>query len=394
MSDRFQLSERGKHEQRGSEPLVESLENRRLLHGGMFGGGFHFSGGDDGGFGFGHGGNSITFSEAPAAVQMGLDNLAATDHLPAPTSSQTVFLSNVNGVERYSVDIVSTGTSSVLTVDQTGAPVTAPAKSTTTFSDLQTSAPAAANEITAIANALSLAVPAGTATVNVTTTAGGAVTYTVRLSSSSSTSTTTGRHSHGAIVSVDASGNPVGNQSLPFSVIPSAIQNGLNAHAPSGATPLSATSTQTVQVRTLNGVTTYSTVFSTTGTRTKVTVNAAGALVSLPSHTSTTFAALTLPAVQTELQTLANADGFSGTIPSTQPVDVFDEGNGTTISSVTLPVTKTDRNGNTFMINVTISVDQNGNPTTLPTDGSAAGDFHSGGFVRFGGGGRVIRFSF
>src|SRR5262249_30262080 len=89
---------------------------------------------------------------------------------------------------------------------------------------------------------------------------------------------------------------------------------------------------------------------------------------------STTFGALST-AVQTELQTLATADGVAGTIASTQTVDAYDEANGTTIYSVTLQATKTgDTSGATYTFNLTISVDQNGNPTTLPRDAGGSGD--------------------
>lgn len=361
-------------------PAIEPLESRRLLSGS-----FHLGGS---GFGLGHHGhnaNTIAFSQAPAAVQTGLDNLAATDKVTAPTATQTVFLGNSQGVETYTVDITSTGTETRLTVDQNGNPVTAPTNSTTTFGAITNAA--VTKEISAIATALSLTAPTSSTMVKVST-VNGVSTYTVRLSSSSNT---TSRHHGGAAISVDSNGNPVGDQNLPFSVIPTAIQNGLNTNRPSGAAALAATSTQTVNVDTANGVTTYSTTFTTNGTQTTVTVNASGQLTKLPSTSTTQFQNIPLVA-QKELQTLATADGVSGTISATQTVNVYDEGNGTTIYSVTLSASKTTSGGQTLTFNVTISVDQNGNPTVPPTEGgefgNQAGEFEGGSSGEFGSFGR------
>jgi hypothetical protein len=283
-------------------------------------------------------------------------------------------LGNNSGVETYTVDVSGTGTETRLTVDSAGNPVTKPTRTTTTFGAVGNSA--VTDEITAIATALGLTAPTSTTSVNVTTPAnGGTVVYSVQLSSSSGT---TGRHHRGAVITVDANGNPVGDQRLPFGVIPSAIQAALNANKPSGATALDATSTQNVSVRSQNGVTTYSVVFTATGTETTVTVNAAGALASLPSKSTTDFQSISA-AAQAELQKIATADGMSATIATTQSVSVYDEANGTTVYSVTLSAT-TSRGTR----NVTISVDQNGNPTTLPNGGEFGGIFPPG---DFGGGG-------
>lgn len=337
-------------------PAVEILEGRRLLSASAHGA---FSGG-------GHLGPTIEFSQAPAKVQAGLDALATADGLADPTSTQTVYLSNVNGVERYSVDVAGTGTTTVLTVNQNGAAVTAPTKSATTFGDLQAADSAAANEITAIASALNLTAPASTTSVNVTTPSGGTAIYSVRLSSSS---TSGGR---GTTVTVDANGNPVGNQNLPFSVLPSAIQAGLTSLA--GTT---IDSTAMVHVRTLNGITTYSTTIATgTGTSNTVTVNASGVAASLPSATQTTLGTLQSSdaAAATELQTLATADGYAGTLPASTVVSAYDEANGTTIYTISVPVSQTGSSGSsTCTINLTLSVDQDGNPTVLPTGGRDRG---------------------
>ena len=343
----------------GSDVGIERLEGRQLLSG------------SHAACGFGRGGaepvSTIAFSLAPAAVQTGLDALATTDKLTAPTATTTVRLGNANGVETYSVTLTATGTVSRLTVDAAGAPVTAPTQTTTTFAALGTSDAAAAAEISTIATALSLTAPASTATVHVTTPSAGAATYSIVLM------TSTGR-GRGVAVMVDASGNPVGNQSLPASAIPAGILAGLNSAAPTGATALTATSTQRVRIATVDGVTTYSTMFTTTGTRTTVTVNGAGTATSLPSSTTSTFG-VAPAAVQAELQALATADGYSGTIPSTQATTVYSEPNGTTLYGVTLTVTTTTASGTATR---TFVVDASGNPTTLPAAGPSTGGIVSG----------------
>ncbi|MDB5358448.1 MAG: hypothetical protein JWN24_4901 [Phycisphaerales bacterium] len=330
------------------------------------------SDGDSGG-----GVDTITFSQAPSVVQTGLTTLASKDGLAAPTSTQTVHLSNSNGVESYTLDFTSTGTTTKITVDQNGNAVTAPTQSTTTWATLSgtgagSNAKASA-EISAIVTALGLTAPTSTTTVNVSTASDGTVTYSANLAGSSAT----GEHD-ATQVSVDSNGNPVGRQTLPFSVIPTAIQNGFNNNLPTGATALAATSTQNVDVQTVNGLTFYSTTFIASGTTTTVTVNSAGALTSLPSTTDTTFS--TLPAAaQTELQTLANADGFSGTIGSGQAVTAYNEGNGTTVYSVTLSAT----NSSSQTVTITVSADQAGNPTVPPREGHGhgCGGEGSGGFA-------------
>lgn len=357
----------GRHPKAETFRLIEVLEGRRMLsasgHAALAGNGF------------GHGGQSATieFSQAPTKVQSGLDARATAGGLTDPTSTQTVYLSNVNGVERYSVDLTGAGSTTVLTVNQNGVAVTSPTKSTTTFGDLQTSDATAASEISAIASALSLTAPTSTTNVNVTTPSGGTAVYSVQLSPSSGT----GR---GSTITVDANADPVGNQNLPFSVIPSAIQVALTNLA--GTT---VGSTTTVHVRTLNGVTTYSATLSTgTGTSKTVTVNTSGVAANLPSTTSTTLAALQSSdtTAATELQTLANDDGYSGTLPTSTVVSAYDEANGTTIYTISVPVSRSDSSGSgTYTINLTLSVDQDGNPTVLPGrgDGFGGGDCGGGG---------------
>jgi hypothetical protein len=326
--------------------------------------------------------DSIAFDLTPTAVQTGLTSLASTDGLAAPTSTQLVHLGNSNGVETYSLDYSTTGTHSRITVDVDGNAVTAPTQSTITWADLSGtgtgSDAAAAAEISAIATALSLTAPTDTTVVNVSTTGSTSI-YTVRLSSSSSTTTST-EFDPGRTIAVDSSGNPVGNQSIPFSTLPTAIQGYINNNLPTGATALAATSTQIVNVRTIDGVVTYSTQFTTTGTTTTVTVDSAGDLVTPTAVTTEDFSAIP-QAAQTELQTLATAEGVTATIATTQSVTVFAELNGTTVYSVTL--SDAGSSGDTY--NITVSSDQLGDPTVPPGGRGFGGQgFGAGGF---GGGG-------
>ena len=341
--------------------MIESLEDRRLLSASFHRAGHH------------HGGdlnqsvNTVEFNQTPAAVQHGLDTLAIADGLAAPAadSTDTVLLGNSRGVETFTLDITSTGTDTKLTVDQNGTPVTAPVKSTTDWATLNGSAAgsdaAAAAEISAIATALGLTAPTDATVVNVVTT-NGASTYSVRLSNSTNT------WHHSTVIAVDAAGNPVGNQNLPFSVLPAAIQDGLNTNRPAGADALDPASTQTVKVRTLDGATRYSTTFTSSGTQTTVTVDSSGTLAKVPSTTTDQFQNIPT-AAQTELQALATANGVTDAIGPTQTVKVYDEANGITVYAVTLSATKTDSGGSSQTIMVTVASDQNGNPTTPPNEG-------------------------
>ena len=230
---------------------LEPLENRQLL-----------SATAAAGAAFAPGGralDTIAFSLAPAAVQNGLTSLATADGLTDPAATDKVSLGNRDGVETYSVTIRSTGTVSQLTVDAAGQPVTAPAQTTTTFGALAT-APAA--EITAIATAKSLTAPTSATVVNVTTTAAGAVTYSVALAGDGTATpvASTAAVNPGTImrvspigggfaVMVDAAGNPVGNQQLPFSVFSTTIQSALNAGRARGRPPLSPASSTFADAR-------------------------------------------------------------------------------------------------------------------------------------------------
>ena len=134
--------------------------------------------------------------------------------------------------------------------------MTDPTRSTTTWGTLSGtgagSNAAAAAEINAIVTALGLTVPTATTTINVLTASDGTAKYTIHLAKSSSSGTSvtsTGSTSEWEIyddtsITVDSNGNPVGHQELPFSVLPGTIQNGINAHLPSGATALASTSAQ------------------------------------------------------------------------------------------------------------------------------------------------------
>lgn len=335
---------------------LEKLEDRTLLSA------FH------------HGGiiSSIAFDQAPAAVQTGLDTLAGT----TVDATQSVYLGNVRGVETYTIDISSADTNSVYTVDLKGNPVTAPVHSTVTLGAITNTA--VTDEITAIATALNATTPDSTANVNVLTNADSSATYTLALA----VTTSSGRTRH-INVSVDSSGNPTGNETLPLSVFSKAIQDGLTSNAPAGSTAL--TDAALVRVKTANGVTTYSATYTSTGVVTTVTVDNTGALANLPSSTTVQFS--TIPAAaQTELQTLAAANGYTGTIADTQNVKAYDEANGTVIYSVRLPVTGTGRSGATYTFMIAVASDQSGNPTVPPTNGFGEGGFGGGGFG-FGGGG-------
>src|SRR5207244_9781123 len=91
------------------------------------------------------------------------------------------------------------------------------------------------NRINTIATALGLTAPTSTTTVHVTMPTSGPAVYSVTLSPSDTTDTA-GRHRHSTTIAVDANGNPVGNQRLPLSTLPTAVQNGLTSNAPSAAT--------------------------------------------------------------------------------------------------------------------------------------------------------------
>jgi hypothetical protein len=332
--------------------MFEALEGRRLLSVSLL----------QGGYGGGGGGATIPFNQAPALVQQGLDKLATAANLTAPTTTQTVYLGNSQGIESYSVVISGTGTTTKLTVDQKGASVTTPVQSSSTLGTVNNAAVTA--EITAIAAALGLTAPTAATAVDVSTPTSGPATYTVRLDSASTTTTT---YSHGESISVDTSGNPVGHESLPLSVFSAAVQAALVAKAPAGASAL--TPTSLISVDTVDGVTLYSATYTASGVQTIVTVNTTGATNSLPTSTQTTFADTTISqAAKDELQKLATADG-AGTIAGTQVVTKSTEANGVVTYTVTLTATGTNTDGSTYTFPITITVDSDGNPTVISRGG-------------------------
>jgi hypothetical protein len=309
--------------------------------------------------------DTIEFSVAPAAVQSGLTQLASNDGLDSPIATQTVKLNNLNGMESYTLILGGTGVSTRLTVDQNGNAVTKATRTTTTWDVFSAASPNSAAEIIAIASALSLTAPTASTTVTASTSSAGNTNYLVMLAPADAGGDMSASHhaEHGVTISVDAQGNPVGNQRLPFSVIPSAIQTALNGNMPAGATALSDGSI--VNVHTVNGLTLYSATFSSTGVSTTITVDAAGTLTSLPTHSMTSFSELT-SAAQTELQTLATNSGATGTIDASQRIAVMTEVNGTGLYSLTVSVSSIDANGTTRTHDLIITVDAEGNPTTLP----------------------------
>lgn len=371
---------------------VESLESRTLLsgsHGSLDFGGGRFIGPV----------GAIDFSAAPAAVQAGLNALASTDGAAAPADTDAVFLGNSGGMETYSIKVTGTGTVSKLTVDVAGAPVTPATRAAATYADVPA---ATSSEVAKIADALGLTAPASTDDVVVVTPATGPATYTVRLTAPDSPTTTTTDSTdstdaesllhrardffRGRVVTVDADGNPAGNQRLPAAAFSSAVIDGLNAGVPDGATPLAADATTPVSVRTANGVTTYSAVFTATGTRTTVTVLPDGSAAALPTRSSVAFSDVP-SAAATELQSLVTDKG-GDTIAADAKVTAFDEANGTVI--YTLNTTYTTAAGRTRFL--TVSSDQDGNPTVPPSigfnfggfGGLDFGPFHFGGFGGFG----------
>jgi trimeric autotransporter adhesin len=368
-------------------PMFESLESRRLLsastmmHSGMheptLDGAFagNFAGTSGGPFGAefhtaAPAVSEVAFSLLPSTIQSGLTTLATTDGVTAPSSTTEVYLGNQDGVETYTVHETGTGTSTTLTVDSTGKAVTSPTESTTTFGAITSTA--VTSELSSIASALSLTAPTSTSTVHVSTSLSGSTTYSIALTSSS---TSTSGYARSTVISVDSSGNPVGNESIPLSVLSTAIQTALKSNAPTGAAAL--TSTSLISVQTIDGVTLYTAHYSSTGTETSVTVNSAGKLTSKP--TSTTVDYSTLPtAAKTELQTLATAKGVTTAIASTQSVTETTEPSGTVLYTVQLAAASTTDSTDAYPI--TLTVDASGNSTVLGALPGFGGIFGGGGF--------------
>lgn len=316
---------------------------------------------------------TIQFDLAPAAVQAGLGALAISSGLRAPssTSNQLIRLGNSAGLETFTLDIKGSGGKIKLTVDKEGQRVTPPVKSTMTWAALNSSQPAAASQIARIVSEMRLSSPRSGANVQVSTDHTGQSTFTMTLKplSSGGRSSSSASTRESLTISVNQAGNPVGEASLPFSVFSDAIQIGINALAPAGQA-LFSNSTQLVSVRTLYGSTSYSTIFTSPGRMTKVTVNAAGAPTTLPSKSTDLFFNASFGA-QLGMAALANALGYVGDISATAPIGVFHEGQGQSVYTMTLPVSTTLPNGRAVNYFITISVDQDGNPTVMPDTGDA-----------------------
>ncbi len=316
--------------------------------------------------------STIQFDLAPAAVREGLGALALSSGFrdPATNANQFIRLGNYSGLETFTLDIRGAGSKLSLTVDKNGQRFTPPVKSTTTWSALNTSQPAAAAQISRMILEMRLSPLRSGSSIQVSTDHLGQSTYTVSLKS---LSTTTGRSrgaqssSESITVSVNQAGNPVGEAMLPFSVFSDAIQIGINALAPAGQA-LFSNSTQLVRVRTLYSATSYTTSFTSPGRVTTVTVNAAGAPTTLPSKSGDVFFNASFNA-QLGLSALASALGYVGDISATTPIYVFNEGQGQSVYTVKLPINKTMPNGRSVNYFITISVDQDGNPTVMPETG-------------------------
>jgi len=334
-------------------------------------------------------GGNVQFSLIPAAAQTELNTLSGT----TLAATQNVTLGNSNGVETYSVRLTGTGTTSVYTSDLKGNPVTAPVSSTTTVASLPATVSAEVAQIVAVTS-LNVSAPAATDTVNVLTYSSGQVVYAVTLPS-----TSTSKWARGLTVSIDAAGNPVsttaqgigafplvsalcslfggGNATLPLAALPITLQKDFTALAPAGAT-----AGNNVKIGTYDGVTLYTATFTSTGTRTTLTIDENGVLTSLPSSAS--VALTSIPGLaDTELTALATADG--ATLPTN--VVANSEVNGTTVYSAKLSLTGTSPSGNSYTYYVTVSVDGNGDVTVPANDGGGLGDgFCGGGGFGLGGG--------
>lgn len=294
-------------------------------------------------------------------MQSGLTNLAAANNLPGPRANQRVTLGNANGIETYSFahgkgnEVVP---NPKITVDVNGDPVPATTHSTTTFGAISNST--VTDEFNAIAAGLDVTASASTDNVIVTTLPTGTVVYSRKLHGTGAPK--------GVTISVDDSGLPVGNEigateKVPFIALDSTIQDGINNDAPVGAVAIDPASNQIVVVRTLNGITTFSVPFTVGGVKTTVTVDASGDTAALPSQTTDVFSNLFV-AAHDELQQLAKDNGFGGIIKSSHAVTAYDEANGTVVYGIS--ISEHEAGG---IHNFAVWVDQDGNPTTLSTDG-------------------------
>jgi hypothetical protein len=251
-----------------------------------------------GGFGFAHGRRitvdqnglpggeeTVQFSQLQAGpsndqgIASGLQNLA-----PAGVTidgAADVRVRTFNGVTTYSVTVNSgTGTTTTISVDSSGAAVTpsTPSATTTTFG-------AAPGPVQAGLNAIA---PSGTTidsgqTVYVLT-LGGISYYSLNLNEEASV-WGFGRQ-WGERITVDQNGLPSGNQQITFGQLQNgpandkAIASAIQGLAPAGVT---IAGTQSVQVRTSDGTTTFTVdVTDANNTTTEITVDASGTAVSTP----------------------------------------------------------------------------------------------------------------
>ncbi len=319
--------------------------------------------------------HAIRFDQAPSAVQNGLTALAAAKNAPAPAEDQKIILGNANGIETYSFikgPARFKRPDPEFTVDVNGDSVASTTKSTTTFGTISNSA--VTDEFDAIAAGLNVSAPASTDGIIVTTLPTGKVIYSRKFQGAGAPK--------GVRISVDDTGLPVGNEiggtsKVPFSALSSVIQDGLNNNAPAGASAINPSSNQIVTVRTLNGITTFSARFVANGVKTTVTVDSTGAVVTLPSQSTSVFSNIPL-AARDEIQQLASDNGFGGTINSSHAVTVYDEANGTLIYGINISMHKSGG-----MYSFDLWVDQDGNPTVRSTDGEI-------GIVHLTGGGTAI----
>ena len=396
---RRQLAKRSQTRSSGSPRLpagvpavtVEPLEDRRLLSASRFSGSVSAVGG--------HSATPIEFSQAPAAVQSGLTSLGLDrpsgpadrdpDGLP-PKRQRPGNLQHRHHRHRHQQRADrQAGRHAGDRRRPRAPPRSAPSAAPATGSNA-----AAANEITAIATALNLTAPTATTSIKVSTASTGVSTYTVRLSPASTTTTTTTTtttpplHFRTVTISVDSNGNPVGNQSIPFSAIPTSIQTALNKTKPSGATALAATATQTrprPHAERRHHLFAHLHRHRHADHRDRQRRRRADQPAQQQHHHLQPTCRPATPRRPPSYRPWPPPTASPTAIATGQTVNVYDEGNGTTIYSVTVGVTQTTDSGFTYTRDVTVSVDQAGNPTTLPQDGGGRGGF--GGFGGFGFGG-------
>jgi uncharacterized protein YpmB len=217
-----------------------------------------------------------------ASIASALQNLAPTGTTIA--ADQSVIVRTSGGQTTYTVRLTnSNGTETIVTVDSAGNVVT---RTMPTFSTIQFSAAPSAVQAGLQAIAPSGTTISGTQNVYVLTVNSTTSYYTVNLPASSS-STSTAAWNSGTRLTVDENGLPAGNQQILYSqlaagpandqVISTALQN----LAPSGTT---IAGTQTVQVNTTNGETTFTVELTGSNSSvTEITVDSSGDAVSSPS---------------------------------------------------------------------------------------------------------------